>query len=353
MEVVSTEYIYQRIEEIGVGQGRNSRVYRSHDPRLGGDVAVKEIPKANFARHEEYFGEAKAMHAADCPNVVPIRLASDAADHVCLVMPYLTNGSLQSRIAIQPISPVELVRIGQGVLKGLSQIHIRGLLHFDVKPSNVLFSSRGEAMVADFGQSRFVGDSGSSLAPRMYTAAIPPEVFTTHHGTVETDIYQAGMTFYRALNGDKSFQEQCLYLPNDLSELKDVICNGDFPDRDAFLPHVPRWLKAVVLKSLSVDPSQRYRSATEFANALGRNSIPTNWQPRLLEDGGIEWTATKKKGRDLKVLLRPTGRRYAVEVYTIGKHGVANRKGQDVYWRCNKTLKQAMAYLKQLFLQLV
>src|SRR5947209_7283563 len=83
---------------------------------------------------------------------------------------------------------------------GVGQIHISGLIQFDVKPSNILFSDIGEAIVADFGQAKPATSHGTTPVPPMYFRSRPPETIRYRHGTSVSDIYQAGVTLFRAVN---------------------------------------------------------------------------------------------------------------------------------------------------------
>ena len=102
----------------GLVRGMNSEVFLADEPQLGGKVAVKEIPKGKLGNtFDEYFAEARAMFASAHPHVVPIQYACESADRICLVMPFFQNGSLADRIQGSPISPKEVIRVGQGRVK--------------------------------------------------------------------------------------------------------------------------------------------------------------------------------------------------------------------------------------------
>ena len=173
MRVVA-EIAYERVRQIGIGQGRNSTVYLADEPQLGGQVVVKEIPKANFSDPAAFFDEAKAMFAAATRNVVPIQYACQTTDEVCLVMPFCPNGSLADRIAGGPIGPANAVATFLRVLSGVAEIHAKGLIHFDIKPTNILFDASDEPLVADFGQSRPVNPVGVAVVPRPRPTSISP-----------------------------------------------------------------------------------------------------------------------------------------------------------------------------------
>lgn len=179
---------YDKQTRIGVGQGQNSEVWCAHEPQLGGQVAVKEIPQANLGNTAaDFFAEAQTMFCAAHPNVVPLRYACIAGANVGLVMPYFSKGSLLDRIRQAPLRVSEVRRVGQEILAGVGRIHSAGSIHFDLKPSNVLFADDDVAMVADFGQARkFNPSTGAVQVPPLYDDAMPPETLRLGVGTIQS-----------------------------------------------------------------------------------------------------------------------------------------------------------------------
>jgi serine/threonine protein kinase len=345
MHVVST-LRYTKIKPIGVGQGMNSEVFLSHDPQIGGEVAVKEIEKARFPPSvPDFFEEAKAMFASEHPNVVAIRVASETPTHICLSMPFYKNGSLADRISTNPLRLSEIQSVGQDILMGIAAIHAAKKLHFDIKPSNVLFSDKGVAMIADFGQARSIGPTGTVTFPKMYRFGVPPEIFTAGVGAVQSDVYQAGLTLYRAANGDPWFERQ----RSNLVDLKQAIVNGKFPNRDQFLPHIPKRMRTVIRKALSINPLDRYSSATAFSTALGNIALSDDWATKIAANGEVEWRATRKKRPDLVVALHENGTKWDVCVHTDGGRKIACRKTD---WLNSQDKTFALAHLKALFYSL-
>ena len=151
MKIVATvDYVQKK--QIGAGQGMNSTVFLADDPQLAAEVAVKEIPLSKLGNDPgKYFAEAKTMFASEHKNVLPIRYACRTADRICLAMPFCNAGSLADRIRNNPLSLREAQRVGIGILNGLAQVHLAGFVHFDLKPTNVLFGASDEPLVADFG----------------------------------------------------------------------------------------------------------------------------------------------------------------------------------------------------------
>lgn len=348
MQIVGT-MMYERLCEIGAGEGRNSKVYLVDEPQLGGRVAIKEIEKASFPDPSEYFSEAQTMYQTIHENVVPIRYACETSDAIALAMPYYTNGSLARRIADGPLQLSEALRVVRGVLAGLAHVHLSRFIHFDVKPSNVMFSDTNVPMVADFGQSRAMSPGGMATAGRIYTAAFPPETFTTGGGTVESDIYQTGLLAYRAVNGDLWYRPQTW---QEGALLTQRIVRGKFPNRDLFMPHVPDRIRTLIRKALRVDPTQRFHAATEMADAFGRVALPLDWSVKALWPG-FRWRALRPGLADLVVELNDRGSgRFQVRSFTERAGEPRRAKGKGENWRTGLTWNDAMTHLRDVFRRL-
>lgn len=356
MEIV-TEVRYKRVKQIGVGQGKNSEVYLSDDPQLGGQIAVKEIPIAELSKQgiKDFFGEAKVMFAAQHPeNVVPIRFAGESKvnNTVCIAMPFFSRGSLQDRIKSNSLGILDSVKVGLQMLNGLQIIHNAGYLHFDLKPSNVLFSDRDQAMVSDFGQSRMLNTTtGTADTPPVYCWAITPELYASK-ATVRSDIFQAASTLYRAVNGDHFAKAQ---RPDDTDPffsrvLKDLITTGKLPNRDLFMPHVPRGLRTILRKALSVSPTDRHRTAASLATELERVTVKYDWQAVFAPTGEITWNGTRSGAADLRVRLLINGKRWRSEVHSLGSKTQA--RDRTSAWKNDLTKTQAFNHLAGYFASL-
>lgn len=343
MQKVAT-LIYDPLRQIGVGQGMNSKVFHSADPQLGGEFAVKEIPKASFGNGlAAYFQEATTMFACEHPNVVPIQYACETQDEVCLAMRYFPRGSLSNRIATGPMQFGPILKMMREVLSGLGHIHSRGFVHLDVKPSNVLFSDTDEAMVADFGQSRRAVN-GVVPGPAMYIPAMPPEVIISRVAVVASDVYHAGLLLYRAANGDAFYKAQ---IPADRNVLARKIVSGKFPDRSLFLPHVPKRIRTIIRTSLKVDPAERYQTARELADALAKVRVPNDWRVNTSPVGAIEWRVDRPSQPTLAVKLDRSGIGWSVAIHTDGPSGIRAKNKND--WRTGITRSEADVHLKKVF----
>jgi len=353
MEVVST-YRYEKIRRIDGGQGKNSLgVFEALDVQLDRRIAVKEIAKQEFGRDtKSYFSEAQAMFRSAHPNVVPIIVAVETQEVVALCMPLYSRGCLANRIVENPLPVRDVLRVAQQAIAGLSAIHAGGTIHFDVKPTNILFSDDGVAMIADFGQARESGpEAVTLLPPRMYVPATPPESFVNGwRGTVESDVYQMGVTLYRAVNGDRHFNDLFDSIEG-RDELRTAVCSGEFPDRKQFLPHVPQQLRRIIRKAMHVDPTCRFASAVDLGNALARVQVQHNWECNCGPGGTISWTCERSGQSNLLVELRGAGELWEACIFTVGANG-KRRKTRTGEWRSDVPRDVALAHLNSLFAEL-
>lgn len=337
---------YTKLKQIGVGQGMNSEAYLADDPQLGGRVAVKEIAKTRFGNPSAYFDEARAMFRVAHENVIAIQYACETPSAISLAMPYYQRGSLADRIRDRPLRLSEVHRVARGVLAGLAQIHLKNYIHFDLKPSNVLFSNTDKPMVADFGQSRSISSSGVVTVPPLYCNAQPPETIETGVATTLADIYHSGLLLYRAVNGDDFFSCQ---IPADPGLLEARISGGKIPDRRRFMPHVPQRLRTIVRKALRVEPAERFQTANEMADTLSRVSLALDWFVEPLKRGGFRWKASRLGHADLIVELLNQSPTWDVRVFTEKNGQPARAKEKAENWRSALCLNDALAHLNDVF----
>jgi serine/threonine protein kinase len=341
---------YRKLAQIGVGQGMNSKVFRVHDPHLAREIAVKEVDRNSVGGGgwDAYHREARCMFASRHPNVVEIHYACVTPICVSLAMPYFAAGSLTDRICDGPMSLHGGYRVADGILSAISQVHVARLVHLDVKPSNVLFSDTGEPMIADFGQAALMDARGIAALDRLYPFGIPPEAYTHGVGLVESDVYQVGLTLYRLFNGDPYFKDQLARV----DDLKSAVVGGRLPDRKKFLPHVPSGIRRVIRRALQVDPHERFRSAVDFQDSLGRVALPWDWSTEFRPDGEITWRADGKGACAYEVqLLRHGTRHWRTDVHTNSGPG-GRRRAQSSSWVTNATAAEADRSLRSLFQRL-
>ncbi|MDY7579293.1 serine/threonine-protein kinase [Herbaspirillum sp. RTI4] len=290
--------------EIGA-DGKNSRTHVAYDPQLNAEIVIKQIAKSTLESVDTYFDESRHLYLSSHSNVVQIHYACLDKDCIYIAMPYYRRGSLKQLIDRRFLTVREIVVFGCQIISGLHNIHSKGLVHFDIKPDNVLLSERGEALVSDFGLARKLSQAGIAEQDRFYAKNLPPESFGKYEHTRSFDVYQLGLTIYRMCNGDKMFYQQFEKYGDQANFKRDEfrfdVRNGRFPDRSAFKEHIPQRLRTVVTKCLEPDPNERYGSVIEIANDLAMINEKFDWE--YTPDGdGHTWTL-ESDGRQIKLIV--------------------------------------------------
>src|SRR5260370_26142120 len=201
-------------------------------------------------------------------------------------MAYYRGGTLQRVLAARYLTSREIVRYGIEFLCGLHHVHVRNLLHLDVKPKNVLLDDSDTATLADFGLCRQMDSTGRVLRwYGGYAPHAPPEWSRSSKKVIKAaDIYQAGLTLYRMCAGDSEFGRQVdeHHVGSDEGA---SIRRGAFPDRDRFLAHVPNRLRRIVCKALDLNPALRFSNVLEMLNELAIVDESLDWSYQQ----GAEW----------------------------------------------------------------
>lgn len=183
---------------------------------------------------------------------------------------------------------------GCQILSGLHNIHSKGLIHFDVKPDNVLLSSRGEALLSDFGLAKQTNLSGVARQDGLYYKMVAPEATRGDQFDRTFDIYQFGLTLYRMCNGNAAFYSQYasygVGAAFNRAQYKFDVQKGRFPDRKAFAPHIPNKLRRIIKMCMETAIADRYQSAIDVANDLaGVDGATLDWRHSTANDTRV-WT---------------------------------------------------------------
>lgn len=299
MTNVETKLKMTLIEDIGADEGKNSSVKKAADHQLDGFFAVKIVPKNKFVEefgddHEnQFFNEAKIIYNNQHPNIVEIQHATSCDDNVYYTMPFYRNGSLNGLLNRRFITVREIIKISLDFLSGVHYIHTNNLVHFDIKPTNILFNDNGKAMLTDFGLSRYTDGYGVAKFSKLYISHFPPECINTNITTKQADIYQAGITLYRMCNGNDSFKKQFEEaIKSGEENIASKIEKEKFPERK-YLPHIPARLKKIVNKALKSDPNNRYKTVIELMNEISK--IDERLDVRYKIENGVQvWEKDNK-----------------------------------------------------------
>jgi serine/threonine-protein kinase len=256
-----------------LGEGGMGVVLKAFDPSLSRVVAIKVLAPqmaASGAARRRFSREAKAAAAVVHEHVVAIHAVdTDARSGLpYLVMPYVDGRSLQQRIDHDgPLRTEEILRIGMQTAQGLAAAHAQGLVHRDIKPSNILLENGVERVkITDFGLARAVDDASRSESG---VVAGTPQYMSPEQARGETvdhrsDLFSLGSVLYAMCAGHSPFRAKTT-----MGVLRRVCDEAPRPLGEVN-PEVPEELEAVIERLHAKDPAQRYQSAAEVAEALGR-----------------------------------------------------------------------------------
>jgi len=263
---VSPDYRVER----ELGSGGMGRVYLAHEVLLNRSVAIKvlrpELATADGAA--AFLREAQILAGIQHPNVVVIHKVGEGEGLQYYIMELVKGPTLEQRLATGPIPAAEVVRIGIDVLDGLEAVHRLGVVHRDVKPTNI-FVLPDRALLADFGIARPPSDKEDDGRNREGTPDyMAPEQVEGNAITPRTDIYSLGVVLYEAVSGGgRRFHAQ-----------------GDHVDWSG----IPMGLARVLQRAVAKPPEDRWPDAAAFRKALERTIAPSIARPvALVASGGL------------------------------------------------------------------
>ena len=259
---------YEIIDEIG--QGGMGTVYRARDTKMQRDVAVKVLRPELVSTPgyvERFRREAYTAASLSEPHVVPVYEADEIDGQLFIVMPLISGTDLTGVLNRGgAMAPERAVHVVEQVGAALDAAHAAGLVHRDVKPSNVLLTDKDFAYLIDFGIAHGASDTkltstGTTMGTWGYMA---PERFTTGAADASADIYALACVLYQCLTGMLPFPGESM------QQQVHGHCYLDPPRPSAVNPALPAGLDDVIARGMAKDPDARFGRAADLAAAARR-----------------------------------------------------------------------------------
>ena len=295
-----------------LGQGAMGEVYLGKDPGIGREVAIKTIRPALIGAdlggdvRERFAREAKAAGLLHHPNVVTVFEFGTDEDLLYLVMEYVPGEDLATLMLRDELTPSDLLEVLAQVCEGLAQAHKHGIIHRDIKPTNVIVQREdGElrAKVMDFGVAKLSGGDMTQTGQVVGTLAyMAPEYLRTGRAERASDLFSVGVMLHEGLSGGKPFRGTTTgamvytIIHDEPQTLEDTVFDGVSPS-----------VKALTSRLLAKDPSARFTSATEAAKALRAAKNPA-WIAPL--DDATTALPGRTNSRDRSIVQPPNRPRH-------------------------------------------
>jgi serine/threonine-protein kinase len=271
---------YRIIEQLG--RGGMATVFKAYHANLDRYVAIKVLHPA-FLEEETFQArferEAKVVARLEHPNIIPVYDFSEHNGNPYLVMKYVEGETLKARLKSAPLSPEEGVKVIQAVGDGLSYAHSQGILHRDVKPSNVMISEDGQIFLTDFGLARIASAGESTISNDMMIGTpqyiSPEQAMGKRDLDAGTDIYSFGVLIYELVVGKVPFSADTPF-----AIIHDHIYTP-LPLPRVVNPNVPEVIERLLLKALSKERIDRFEDIDQmvaaFRTAIAGDELPEMW----------------------------------------------------------------------------
>src|SRR5579885_1076708 len=271
-----------------IGRGGMADVYLGFDPRFQRDVAIKVFKREDEGMLRRFIREAKLMASLRNPYLMPVydtgETNVDGVSRYYIVMPFMEGGTLRARIKRSRPSLKETCRYLREIASALDYMHKQGIIHRDIKSSNVLLNDEDRCFLSDFGIARTTTDAtqmtstGEVLGTVDYVA---PELFEMDRkADARSDFYSLGVLLFEMVTGQMPFRAE-----NQIA-LVSMHINQRPPSPRTIVPSLSPQVERVMLRALEKSPERRYGSATElaeaFCQAVTAPAIPARQEPLIL-----------------------------------------------------------------------
>ncbi|UCH66450.1 MAG: protein kinase [Ignavibacterium sp.] len=265
--MIGTTISYYKILD-KLGEGGMGVVYKAKDLKLKRDVAIKFLPRfdtINSEARERFKIEAQAAAALNHPNITTIHSIEDNQDDPFIVMEYIEGEDLKKRGKSELHSFKDINQIAIQICEGLLAAHEQGIIHRDIKSSNIMLTKKDQVKIMDFGLAKI--SSGTQVTKETQTlgtaAYMSPEQAQGEKVDNQTDIWSFGVVLYEMLTGKLPF-------PGDYEQavIFSILNEDPKPVEKTSERQIPDNFKQVVMRCLQKSKEERYSSIEEVLTDL-------------------------------------------------------------------------------------
>jgi serine/threonine protein kinase len=283
---------YQIVKELG--RGAMGIVYQAHDPEIGRSIAVKVLREDRMTTEafvQRFLKEARAIGRLSHPNIVTVYDIGQDRGTVYIAMEFLEGEPLDKVIERKKFSFEDIVDLGLQMGEALHYAHQRGIVHRDVKPSNIIIQPTGRIKITDFGIAH-IEDPTASIQTQAgeilgTPAYMSPQQATSQPLDGRSDLFSLGVILYELATGGRPF------LGKNLAAIFHSVTHDHPPPPADINPEVPLNLSQIIMKCLNKDPEERYATGEALAEDLEKCLAKR-------ESGPAEESAASLKGKKKK-----------------------------------------------------
>ena len=288
--MIGERILNYKIESV-LGEGGVGKVYLATHTQLGRKVAIKVLNPAlvNEPRVRERFrNEATTLSGLQHLNIVTLYDYFEDEKGLFLILEYAQGKALDEYIknTSGPIPEQKTIYFFNQILDGLAYAHHKGIIHRDVKPSNLIITSDADVKILDFGIAKILKEgrnnitkTGAQLGTVLYMS---PEQVKGEPVDLRTDVYSLGVTLFEMLTGRSPYSDK-VYTE---FEVYQKILNEPLPPAKSVYPAISDHMQSVILKATHKNPNERFQSCEEFKEAI--NADPSKRQNTILDTNIIQ-----------------------------------------------------------------
>lgn len=255
-----------------IGRGGQGEAYLALDTRLNRPVVIKVLAAdliGNGQARERFLSEARLASQLNHPNICSVYEVDEVDDRLFIVMPYIEGRTLKEVVGGRPLPLETVLAIAMQLADALCEAHERGILHRDIKSSNILLTEKGRAVLLDFGlatrqpaRPETPEIAGQKRLPFGTPSYMSPEHVAGRVTDARSDIFSFGVVLYEMVTGQRPFTGKTT------AEIMDAVVHHEPVPARTLRPDLDPALEAIIHRALAKDPAKRYQSIEEMRRDL-------------------------------------------------------------------------------------